>query len=164
MRLPPGTLIHPSHAHSATGNIYDSGKARVHRPSCISPMSWKIVDIWSMIVSINLPRKHANNRTDCSAQCFTINKSKSNSMVLCLDFRQSAQLPSKPAKRHGSFASLLSVPSLSSRSSRISTEVEATSPKSEIPRHLDNLSSLTITFTDARSESQSASNISHKVL
>lgn len=96
-----------------------------------------------------------DHRTDCSAQCFRINESKSNSTVLYLEVQQPAELSLTSTKRQGSVKSLLSSPTLSSKSSRNSTKVDVTSPKSEIPGHIDNLSYLIITFTEAKGESQS---------
>lgn len=82
-------------------------------------------------------------------QCFRINESKSSPTVLFLEIQQAAESPSISTKRQGSIKSFLS-PTLSPKSSRKSSEVDATSPKSEMLMHFDNLSCLIITFTEAR--------------
>ena len=95
-------------------------------------------------------------QTDCSAQSFRINESKSDSTVLCLETQQSAELQSTSTKRKGSIKSIFSSPTLSPKSSRKAIQVDVTSPESEVSQYFDNLSCLVIKFTEARGESKSA--------
>lgn len=99
---------------------------------------------------------HTGHQTDCSAQSFRINESKSDSTVLYLETQQSADLESASTKRKGSFKSIFSSPTLSPKSSRKSIQADATSSKSEVSQYFDNLSCLVIKFTEARGESKSA--------